>query len=182
MKEKELETAVRTLLNIEEIKQLHAKYTFAVDENRWDDVVDLFAEDAIGDWDSGGKGSRGRHEGKKEITRFFNQLAAQEATMFRHMMIQPLVEVNGEKAHAKVYMFGFGVYNLPEGKTPAWMHGKYENDLVKVDGKWKFKYLRYKFTFQTPYHEGWVKRPNIMPTVFEEEHGRVRAGKKGKDV
>jgi hypothetical protein len=167
----EFETAVRTLLDIEAIKQLHAKYTFYVDGNRWDDVLDLFADDAVGDWGLGGEGTRGRHEGKEEIARFFKQLAAQEATMFRHMVIQPLIDVSGDKAHAKWYMFGFGTYNLPEGKTPAWTHGKYENDLVKENGKWKIKYLRFKFTFQTPYHEGWERRPSILPTVFREEQG-----------
>ena len=63
-----LESQVRTLqtlLDIEEIKKLHARYTFYIDENRWDDVLDLFTEDAIGDWGSGTEGTRCRYEGKK---------------------------------------------------------------------------------------------------------------------
>jgi hypothetical protein len=164
-----LETMVKKLLEIEEIKKLHARYTFWVDERRWDEVVDLFAEDAIGEWAFGKAGSRGKHVGRKEIARFFKELVPKEASMFRHMVIQPVIEIDGERARAEWYMFGFGTYNLPEGATPAWMHGKYENELVKREGKWKFKHLKFVFTFQTPYHDGWVKRPSILPTVFIKE-------------
>jgi hypothetical protein len=159
--------AIRKLLDIEEIKKLHARYTFSVDEHKWDDVADLFTEDAIGDWGYGSEGSRGRYEGRKGITRFF-ELASEEASMFRHMVIQPDIEVEGDRAHARWYMFGFGTYNLPEGETAAWTHGKYMNDLVKKDGEWKISHLKFQFTFQTPYHEGWLKRPSIMPTAFRD--------------
>jgi hypothetical protein len=157
---------VQTLLDIEDIKKLHARYAFSIDENRWDQVLDLFAEDAVGDWGSGGEGTRGRYQGKKEIVKFLD-LASKEAVMFRHMLLQPEIEVNGDRARAKWYMFGFGTYNLDEGETPAWTHGMYENDLVREDGKWKLAHLRYTFTFQTPYHDGWVKTPSILPTVFK---------------
>jgi hypothetical protein len=160
--------AIRKLLDIEEIKKLHARYTFSVDEHKWDDVADLFTEDAIGDWGYGSPGSRGRYEGKKAIAKFFKELASAEASMFRHMVMQPYIEVDGDKAHADWYMFGFGTYNLPEGETAAWTHGKYMNDLVKKDGEWKISHLKFQFTFQTPYHEGWLKRPSIMPTAFRD--------------
>ena len=84
-------------------------------------------------------------------------------------LMQQDIEVEGEQAHAKWYMFGFGKYNLPEGETAAWTHGKYQNDLVKEGGKWKIRHLRFQFTFQTPYHEGWLRRPSILPTAFREE-------------
>jgi hypothetical protein len=169
MASSDLEATIRTLVDIEEIKKLHARYTFLVDENKWDDVIDLFADDAVGEWGFGGAGSRGRHEGKKALTRFFKELVPKEASMFRHMVIQPIIEVEGNRAHAEWYMFGFGTYNLPEGKTPAWTQGKYENELIRKDGKWKFKHLKFEFAIQTPYHEGWVKRPSILPTVFLAE-------------
>jgi len=167
MVNKDLAEKVQKLLDIEEIKKLHARYTFSIDENRWDDVLDLFTEDAVGDWGSGTEGTRGRYEGKKDIVNFLD-LAGKEAVMFRHMVIQPVIDIDGDQAHAQLYMFGFGTYNLDEGEIPAWTHGMYKNDLVRVDGKWKFSYLRYYFTFQTPFHDGWVKTPSIMPTVFEE--------------
>lgn len=167
----ELEEGVQRLLDIEEIKKLHARYTFAVDEMNWEAVIDLFAEDATGDWAYGEMGSRGKYDGKEEIARFFKELVPKEARMFRHMVMQPDIEVDGDRARARWYMFGFGTYVLPQGDVPAWTHGRYDNDLVKIDGRWKFKHLRYKFTFQTPYHEGWVATPSIMPTVFKEGEG-----------
>jgi hypothetical protein len=160
-----LEEAVAFLKDLEAIKKLHARYAYLVDEGRMDEVADLFVEEGVADWG----GTRGRYEGKEAIAAFFKERIPRAASMLRHMFVQPDIEVKGNRAQAKWYMFGFGTYNLPEGPAPAWNHGKYENTLVKENGEWKFKHLKFMFTFQTPYHEGWVKCPTLMPTEFRDK-------------
>ena len=158
----ELEESIRILQATEEIRKLHARYAYLMDERRWDEALDLFAEDAVGDWG----GTRGKFVGKKGISEFMEG-ARKRSVMLRHMMIQPEIEVSGDKAHAKVYIFGVGTYHLPGGETATWLHGKYNNDLVKENGKWLFKHLKFELTFQTPYHDGWVKTP--VTTFVERE-------------
>ena len=68
----------------------------------WGAWADLFTEDATGDWGSGTEGTRGRYEGKKDIVNFLD-LAGKEAVMFRHMAIQPVIDIDG------------GIYNSPQG-------------------------------------------------------------------
>ena len=164
MDQKELEAAITKLLDIEEIKELHARYAYLIDSGQMEDVAELFADDAIADWG----GLRGRYEGKKAISGFFCERTRKTAVMLRHQFIQPHIEISGDRARAQWYMFGFGTYKLKQGDTPAWTHGKYDNDLVKKDGSWKISYLRFKFTFQTPYHDGWVRTPAITPDLFRE--------------
>lgn len=154
----ELEEAVRELLDIEEIKRVHAKYAYHVDSQEWDQVVELFTEDAVADWG----GSRGRFEGKEEIARFFKENVSRSATMLRHMMIQPLIEVEGDRAKARLYLFSVGTYKLPQGDTAMWTQGEYRNELVRQGGRWRISRLNFEATFRTPYHDGWVKTPKAF--------------------
>jgi hypothetical protein len=157
MKESNLEAVIRELQDIEEIKNLHARYASLIELNRWDDVVDLFSENAIGDWGT----SRGRYQGKEQLAAFFKKRGSRKSTLLGHMMIQPEIEVHGDQAFAKWQLLGMGTYTLPQGETAVWTHGKYDNQLVRENGKWKISHLKFKFAFQTPFHEGWVKRPSI---------------------
>ena len=40
-----------------------------------------------------------------------------------------------------------------------WVHGYYENEYVKEDGKWLFKKLHWNVTFFTSFERGWLKVP-----------------------
>jgi hypothetical protein len=52
--------------------------------------------------------------------------------------------------------------SLHEGELrQTWIHGIYENEYVKEEGKWKIKKLHFNLTFRTPYEEGWLKVPVI---------------------
>ncbi|MFC1822984.1 nuclear transport factor 2 family protein [Thermodesulfobacteriota bacterium] len=164
MDQKELEAAVTKLQDIEKIKRLHARYGYLIDSGQMEEVGELFTDDAIADWG----GLRGRYEGKEEIRGFFVDRTPKSAAMLRHQFMQPDIEIDGDRARAKWYMFGFGTYKLKQGDTPAWTHGKYDNDMVKTNGIWKISYLRFEFTFQTPFHDGWVKTPAITPDQFRE--------------
>jgi hypothetical protein len=45
------------------------------------------------------------------------------------------------------------------GLRQTWLHGIYENEYVKEDGKWKIKKLHFNLVFRTPFEEGWLKVP-----------------------
>jgi len=155
MRLEELAAKVRTLEDIEGIRKLQFRYTYFLDTSQWDDVVNLFAENAkaqISDLPL--------CEGKEEIAKVFKQLfGSGMATMTRHMVIQPVVEVEGDRAKGTFYLFACATFKLPQGPTAAWSQGKYENEYVREKGEWKISSLKIKMTFRTPYADGWVKTP-----------------------
>jgi hypothetical protein len=48
-----------------------------------------------------------------------------------------------------------------------WGSGIYENEFVKQDGIWKFKYLHAYQTFYTNYEDGWAKRASPIFAPYE---------------
>jgi len=74
----------------------------------------------------------------------------------RHHMLAPIIEVEGDDATGTWYLLVNQTDRTPQGEVPVWIQDKYENEYVRVGGEWKFSHLRFKFTFYTPYEDGWV--------------------------
>jgi hypothetical protein len=148
-----LEARLSKVEAIQEITNLQARYAYIIDTKQEKKVPDLFAANFIAEYDY-----MGTYKTKAELAAF---LAASNAAspMFKHQMQTPLIEVDGDNAKGTWYLFCPFTVTYPEGPVAGWAQGKYENDYVKEGGKWKFKHLRFKFTFMTPYEDGWVKAP-----------------------
>jgi ketosteroid isomerase-like protein len=152
---KDLETRVRILEDIEEIRQLKSRYVYALDERDWDSVVDSFTDDAKVDF-----GTFGGHQGRKEIEEFFKVTFPPGWSFTMHMTQDPIIEVDGDKAKGKWYMHESTTF--AETDTAVWGAAKYEDEFVRVDGKWKCSYSLVKIIFLTPYDEGWAKKKMII--------------------
>jgi len=148
----ELEARIRVLEDIEEIKRLMASYCYLVDAFQWDDVLDLFADNARAEY-----GMLGSHDGKEAIATFFKNVVPNTQSWSAHQVLNPLVTVEGQKAKGTWYLFCPATILSPEGDRAIWIQGRYDNEFVKLDGKWKFSRLRFVFNFTIPYEEGWVK-------------------------
>ena len=149
----ENEARIRRLEDIEEIKQLQARYCYFIDTLQMEKVPDLFADDFTAEYDP-----LGAFATKEELLGFLNGAGA-GASMMSHQVMTPLIEVDGDKATGTWYLFGPFTAKAPHGEVANWIQGKYENDYVRADGKWKFGHLRFKFRLQSPYEDGWVKTP-----------------------
>ena len=149
----ELEARISKVEAIQEIKNLQARYAYLIDTKQGGKVPDLFADNFIAEYDY-----MGTYKTKAELGGFLTA-AGGAAPLFIHQMLTPLIELDGDKAKGTWYLFALFTVTYPEGPVGGWAQGKYENDYVKEDGKWKFKHLRFKFTLQTPYEDGWVKTP-----------------------
>jgi hypothetical protein len=147
---KELEARIRVLEDIEQVKKLMASYCYLVDAFQMDDVVDLFAENAKAEY-----GPLGSYEGKEGIATFFKEVVPNTQAWSAHQLLNPLVTVEGEKAKGRWYLFCPATIINPE--RAVWIQGRYDNEFVKVGGRWKISLLRFVFNFGTPYEEGWVK-------------------------
>ena len=153
MSNSNLESRLQFLEEIEEIRALKAQYCFAVDQRRWDDLADLFLEDAV--WEMQ---SVGRFEGKPAIKDFLSGLD-EMMSFWMQMVVNPLISVNGDGAQ--------GCCHLLEPNTvtdgPAvWSSGRYEEGYRRSDGQWLFQEIQLLAIFWSRYEDGWAKSPNIL--------------------
>jgi len=151
MASQELEERIRKLEDIEEIKKLQAKYAYLVDSLQFDEMADLFTDDIIANYEPLAKFS-----GKVELIAGLKE-AVKYQSMMCHQMMTPLIEVNGDSATATWYLFGPFTAKTPEGEVPHWIQGKYSNEYIRVDGKWKYSKIKFETNLQSPYEDGWVK-------------------------
>jgi uncharacterized protein (TIGR02246 family) len=146
---------LRVLEDIEAIKQLKARYATACDDNyNADAIAELFTEDAV--WDGG---TLGKAHGREKIRTFFRHAPAFFPFAIHHVM-NPMIEVDGDHAHAQWYLLQPAT--MAKGNQAVWLAATYHDDYVRAGGKWLFQHLRVTARFLTPYDEGWAKKPFVQ--------------------
>ena len=142
---------VQTLEDIEAIKKLKARYCAGADERDEDKFVGCFTEDAV--WDGG---NFGHYEGKAAIREFFGTIP-QVLSFAIHYVMNPRIEVNGDKATGYWYLLE-PCTMLEGGEQAVWGVAKYEEEYVRVDGEWKIRNLILAPECWTPFEQGWVNQ------------------------
>jgi hypothetical protein len=146
------------------VENLQAIYGYYFDKNQWDQIADLFSDDATYEI-----GQRGVYKGKKRIRQALNLIGpagTQVGLMNNEMQLQPVIHVskNGKTAKARWRTLEMkGVH----GKSGAWGSGVYENEYALQDGKWKISKLHYYPTFRADYDKGWSKAPLPLEKVSD---------------
>ena len=131
----ELEKRITRLEDIEAIKKLKARYAEICDDlHNPDRIASVFAEDAI--WESEDFGVAKGHAQIRELFQKFKDMF----TFSQHNMMNPIIEVDGDKATGIWYIMG--PWTLTENNDEKWMALRYDDDYVKVDGEWKYQHLR----------------------------------------
>jgi len=166
----ELQARMTRLEDIKQIEKLQHIYGYYRDYGDWQKIVDLFTDKDA----SVETADNGVYKGKEGVKRFYIDLLGEGGRKaprpgLLHMMfqLQGVVTVAPDGKTAKGRWYGMGMEALPtvslhEGELrQTWIHGVYENEYVKEDGKWKIKKLHFNLTFRTPYEEGWLKVPVI---------------------
>ena len=123
------ETAIEDRLAIYD---LFVRYTTALDSGEVETVVDCFTSDAV--LQSPAIGTR---SGTAAIRGFAERFAAmrQAGTQFRHLITNLAIETTGDRAVATCYLL---VFITRHGKSDYLPPGRYECELVKEDGIWRF--------------------------------------------
>ncbi|MFC1533731.1 nuclear transport factor 2 family protein [Thermodesulfobacteriota bacterium] len=140
-----LEKRVKAIEEMEEIKKLHRDYVYRLSNHQWEEMIDCFAEDATAEMP--------KHEekkGKKAIADSFRNDILQEEAFQKggHMLIQPVITVDGESAKGYWTMYRFSYdFQSPAGEHVQLfgpeLQGKYDCEYVKEDGKWKFGKMKF---------------------------------------
>jgi ketosteroid isomerase-like protein len=146
-----LEAKVLKLADIDEIKRLKACYAAACDNHYdADAIAELFTEDAV--WDGG---NFGRAVGRANIRRFF-QRAPQVFSFAIHNVMNPKIEVEGDRATGQWYLLQPATRE--PGAQAVWLAAVYHDEYVRVSGKWRFKRLQVSSNFLTTYEDGWARK------------------------
>jgi ketosteroid isomerase-like protein len=130
---------IKIFQDIQELQELHTSYAYLLLTRDWEKIVDLFADDAVAILHR-----RGRFQGKVEITRIFKEIVKNNQGKGRdgHLVLQPIIKVDGDKAIAQWLMY-IMMLDPKGGYENRWNHGRHDMEYVRVNGKWKIKYMLY---------------------------------------
>ncbi|MWV28896.1 nuclear transport factor 2 family protein [Aurantiacibacter rhizosphaerae] len=130
-----------------EIEDLMARYLFAMDWNDFDTYADCFTPDGVLDY---AKGTTVGRENIREEAREFKERVGTiykdvdgNPAVLRHLLTQSVIRIEGDRAwHTGMWfeMANDGPRMDDGGRlTPTvGTFGTYEDELVRVDGEWKF--------------------------------------------
>ena len=137
-----------------DIKRLQRAYGYYVDDGQWDEVADLFADEAEIEF-----GLDGIYVGREHIREYYYAAAGGQdgrapGQINEHMQLMPVVSVaaDGQSAKARwreLIMAG------RLGGYAAWGEGPFENEYVQEDGRWKFSRVFWHQAVVAPYEGGW---------------------------
>ena len=135
----EIERRLVTLEDVEKIKQLHQHYINLMDDLRYEEVLDMFTEDATLE-----VRNFGVKRGRAEMAEVYLDILAKNRGDIRydgHMAIQPEIMVDGDTAQGT-----WLIYILFSKPEIAWVQGKNECEYRRIDGKWKISKLKFTRT------------------------------------
>jgi hypothetical protein len=141
--------AVEDRASIDNIQTVYGYYLSTL---LWDDLTALFADDGTIEI-----AMRGIYSGKAAVRRHLNlygQAGLDDGVLHNHMQFQQVIHVaaDGRTANLRSRALSMmGNFN----RNATWMGGTYENEFVKVDGRWKFHRDRQINTYFAPYETGW---------------------------
>jgi ketosteroid isomerase-like protein len=132
------DAAVQKLLDRAEIEALVARYVTALDTRDADAYAGVFAEDAV--FELPGAVHRGRAEIRKIVTdlqesRARNEAAGRPSANLYHVMSNTSIEIV-DATHARHQSYAQTVRAAENGQFIVGFMGRYEDDLVKRDGRW----------------------------------------------
>jgi uncharacterized protein (TIGR02246 family) len=113
------------------IRELIAEYCFRIDAADYERWAELFTEDGVFEVTG-----MFRHEGRAAILGFTKMIPLNAKGMppFKHCTLNHVIEVDGDRARARCYLL------LVQEGNPLQLNlaGRYEDELVKHDGRWRF--------------------------------------------
>jgi uncharacterized protein (TIGR02246 family) len=135
----EVLTMISVLEEKEAIREVMSAYCFYVDNGDFGKFADLFTADGLFE-----TGPLGKLRGRKAIHDFIaaHVPRAGEGPARKHCTMNHLIRVNGDEAHADSYVV---VLRESENGIIASLAGRYEDQLVRENGEWRFKVRKIHF-------------------------------------
>ena len=141
--------------DVSSLKKLQRAYGYYADRGLWEDLADLFADDAVANYPSGG------FDGNASIRAMFVQNLGQgkpglaEGRIYNHTILQPVIDLASDGATATGRWRVLGMLGRL-GSSASWADSLYRFDYVKKDGHWKIKTLVAYAGSGGGYDQGWT--------------------------
>ncbi|MEO8307871.1 MAG: nuclear transport factor 2 family protein [Pseudomonadota bacterium] len=139
-----------------EIENIQTVYGYYLATLLWDDLAALFADNGTIEI-----AQRGVYVGRPAVRRNLNlygQAGLDDGVLHNHMQYQMVINVADDGQSAKLRsraLSMMGNFN----RSSMWMGGVYENQFVKVNGRWMFIKDQQINTYFAPYETGWKDLP-----------------------
>ena len=157
-----LEDRLARLEDEREIARVQNIYGFYLDNRMWREIADLFTED--GEIEIG---RRGGYRGRARVHRFLEEVLGQgrwglaREEIINHIQLQMVITVSADRRTAKMRSRALIQGNSPPGQSRMLLaEGLYENDYVRLDGRWMIQHLWWAPTF-------YFTVPGFETAVFE---------------
>ncbi len=148
-----------------EITNLSNRYMIAVDAGDIDTVMATWADEGVLEW------VFGIEHGKEAIRKAMSGFGggrkvdippgATSRPRMRHMIINHVIDVDGDTARTVAYWFNF-TNNTPQNDVQLMYFGHYEDELVRRGGRWLF-------TRRRVFNESRQNRALFYPALGEKD-------------
>lgn len=160
----QIEARVERLQDIGDIKRLQRAYGYYLDEGQWDQVADLFADNATLEI-----GKDGVFRGRDRIRQYLRALGKGinglvPGQLNEHFQEMPVITLTGGNTAQGTWRDIMLTGAL--GREAWWTEGPTEVRYVKEDGVWKIAALQWFQTLHVPYEGGWAKNPDANGARF----------------
>jgi len=150
------------------IENLSNHYMVAIDAGDLETVMDAWADDGVLDWVFGVE--HGKAAIRKGLSTFGGAgvslpADATERRRMRHQLINHVITVDGDTAKSFAYWFAMS-NRTTHGQVELVYMGHYEDELARIDGKWKFKK-------RTVYNESRQNKALFYPGLGERDPRRA---------
>lgn len=150
-----LTARVEQLESVRDITTLRQALPRRINDNRWDEVGELFSEGAYLDY-----GHLGQAEGRDAIQRYFSGLTAmiEENSAAAQVMVKQFVhahdvEVFGDKATGVSYFEEKVVFD----SESSFVAGKFTDTYLRENGRWRFSLIKLDLFWVLPHAHGWER-------------------------
>lgn len=152
---RDIDPRLQRLLDIEQIKQLKAKYCWYADDPEYhDQFANLFAPD-------------GRFiepptlefEGREAIRRWMDEDYKPEVVWSRHFAVSPVIEVDGDSATGRWQGLLFSIVRKDDDtQGMLWAAGTYDEVYCRIGGEWLFDTVIADGLWMTDFNKGFQGR------------------------
>ncbi len=142
------------------IENVQTAYGYYLATLLWDDLAALFAENGTIEI-----AMRGVYVGRPAVRRnldLYGQAGLDDGVLHNHMQFQMVIHVSPDGSSARLRsraLSMMGNFN----RNATWMGGNYENQFVKINGRWMFLHDQQINSYFAPYETGWKDLPQRAP-------------------
>lgn len=160
-----LKARAQRVRDTNDIKRLQRAYGYYLDEALWDDMVDLFTDDATVEY-----ARDGLYRGKDRIREYLHRLGnghngLAEGQLNEHFQLMPVITLSEDGQTAKGRWRAL-ILNGQLGEYANWGEGPYENEYRKEDGVWKISKIRWYQTIMVPYEGAWGLNEDVNKGIY----------------